>query len=257
MTVKEWYRVFEEFFPAALSAEWDHDGIQCMTQPNRPVRRICCALDVTDDTVSYALDCQADIIVSHHPLLFRPLYSLTEDTMSARCLARLCEQGVALFSFHTRADVADGGVSDLLAHRLSLSDISPVAVEGSPYLRIGTLPKKMTPNELALHVKASLGADRVLLSAKENAPTISRVAVSGGEGGDFVAVARASGADAYVTGNVGYHRAMEASFDGMTVIEAGHGYSEKEITERFATLIEGVDKEVKTFICPTSFSRAI
>lgn len=177
--------------------------------------------------------------------------------MSARCLARLCEHGVALFSFHTRADVADGGVSDLLASRLSLLNTSPVAVEGSPFLRIGTLPKKMTPNELALHVKASLGADKVLLSAGQNAPSISRVAVSGGEGGDFIATARVAGADAYVTGNVGYHRAMEASFDGMTIIETGHGYSEKEIAERFAAIVRDVDKQVEPVICPAAFSRAI
>ncbi len=244
MTICQWYALFDAAIPPTLSCHWDHDGIQCMTQPDRPVHRILSVLDVTESAVIYAETHQIDLIISHHPLLFRPLYGLTAESETARCLTHLAKSDIGLFSFHTRADAVKGGVCDLLAADLGLTDVTVIPSEEGDLLRIGTLPTPLTAQALASHVKTALGAQAVLLSAADAHCPLHRVAVLGGEGGDFVSVARNAGADAYVSGSIGYHRTLEACGGGMVMIEAGHGVTERRIVDFFAAIAKAADPAV-------------
>ncbi len=244
MTLCEWYDVLNAAIPPSLSCEWDHDGVQCMTDPHRPVSRILAVLDVTESAVTYAEEQGIDLIISHHPLLFRPLYRLTADSEAERCLGRLAKSNIGLFSFHTRADGTEGGVCDLLAARLGLVDVQTVPSSEGNLLRMGRLPAEQTALSFAQHVKASLEAPAVWLFAHDRLQPVRRVAVLGGEGGDFVSAARAAGADVYVSGHIGYHRTLEACGGGMAMIEAGHDFTEREIVRFFAQLVKQADPQV-------------
>lgn len=244
MTVKEWYRTFEERLSPSLSCEWDRDGIQCAPNPEKTVNRILCTLDVTERVAKYAVENEIDLIISHHPLLFRPLYALSNDAPVERALTLLVKHDIALFSFHTRTDAVDGGVADLLANRIGLQDVRKIETEEGPLLRIGTLKEPMHLADYADYVRTSLETDAVLLSTDNPQRLVSCVAVSGGEGGDFVSVARANGADLYVSGRIGYHRVLEGCDGGMAMLEAGHYFTEREIVYFFAAIAQEAERDV-------------
>ena len=227
MTVKELYSLLEEKFPAALSAEWDNDGLMCCPDPDAPVRRVLCTLDVTEAAVDHAIRVGADLILSHHPLLFHPLSSLTADTAVGRKLMALLREGISVLSFHTRADAAEGGVNDTLAGLLGLLDILPFA-EGMG--RIGRLPSPRSLEEFAATVVSSLGAPAVALG--DAGLPVSRVAVLGGSGKGEVAAAVAAGADTFLSGRLSYEAVNEAKELGINLLEAGHFYTEAPLMRR-------------------------
>jgi dinuclear metal center YbgI/SA1388 family protein len=183
MTVQELYRFFEDKFPAALSADWDNDGLCCLPEPAREVRHVLVALDPTAAAVEKAVTGGYDLLLTHHPLLFRGVKALVPTHTVPAKLLGLARAGVAAISFHTRLDAASGGVNDILAKRLALSDVKPFAPEGEvPCGRIGRLSAPMEAADFARRVKEVLGAPAVLLAGEG---VVSKIAVCGGEGADF------------------------------------------------------------------------
>ena len=227
MTVRELYCLLEEKFPAALSAEWDNDGLMCCPDPDAPVRRVLCTLDVTEAAVEYAVRIGADVILSHHPLLFHPLSSLTADTAVGRKLTALVRAGVSVLSFHTRADAAEGGVNDTLAELFGLLDVRPFA-DGLG--RIGRLSAPTAPEEFAATVASLLGSPAVTLG--DAGLPVFRVAVLGGSGKGEVAAAIAAGADTFLSGRLSYETVNEARELGINLLEAGHFYTEAPLMRR-------------------------
>ena len=241
MTVKDLYERLNLAFPPALSLSWDRDGLMVCPDPDRSVRRVLIALDVTPAVADEAIRQEADLVISHHPLLFRPLTTLSMENPGARTALCLALSGISVACFHTRADAAHDGVSDLLAAALGLSNVETLGEER--LLRVGTLASSMNGEELARHVKAALSAPAVTLA--DAGRPIRWVAVSGGEGKDLIELARANGADAFVSGRFGYHVMQDAAAAGMTLIEAGHFYTEVGILDRMRQLVtEATDAEV-------------
>ena len=233
MTVKELYEKFEAHFPKALSAEWDNDGLMCTPDSSAPVRRVLFTLDVTEDAVSYATENGYDVILSHHPLIFRPLSALDgEDAVTRKCID-LFKGGISVFSFHTRADAKAGSINDILAGLFLLSDPAPFSADAIG--RVGTLPAPMALADFATAVKEKLGAPHLLYGDAHR--PVSRVAVVGGGGKDAIADAIASGADTLLTGELGYHALMEAEGLGINLVEAGHFFTEAPILSHFAKLL--------------------
>ena len=118
MTVKEMYTLFSEHIPEHLSEEWDNDGLMCCPDGTAKVRRALITLDVTEEIVDYAIEYGFDLIISHHPLVFKPVCALVEDNHVSRKLIKLVNSGISVFSFHTRADKVTGGVNDKLSELL-------------------------------------------------------------------------------------------------------------------------------------------
>lgn len=229
MTVKELYALLDMRYPASLRAEWDNDGLMLSPDVNAPVYRVLITLDVTEAAAKYAIKNGYDLVISHHPLIFRPIGSLTEENAVPRKCVKLLQAGVSVFSFHTRLDAATGGVNDRLASLLGLLEIAPFGPFGEEMGRIGLLPSEMTLAELALRVKTALHAPTVLYSGDDR--PVRRVALLGGDGKDFVAAAKASGADAYISGRIGYNVMTDAPENGVGLIEAGHFYTEHPVCE--------------------------
>ena len=249
MKVKELYEYLDERIPKELSCEWDNDGLMCCPDGEREVKRVLVALDVTDRVCDEAIDGKYDVIVSHHPFIFKGLKSINGvDHISAKAI-KLIANGISVMSFHTRLDAVEGGVNDMLAALLGLCDVSAFGENGETIGRIGTLSEETEISEFAVAVKLALQAPAVLYA--DAGRKVKRVAVLGGEGGDDIAAARAAGADTYVSGRLGYHSMTDAPECGMNLIEAGHFYTEAPVCSVLQKVIEGADEKIN---CDIFFS---
>lgn len=246
MTIAKLYEILEKSAPRALSAEWDNDGMACCADPEKEVKRVLVALDATEEAVDYAVTNKFDLLLTHHPLLFRGVKELTPARCVPRKLLKLALGGVAAISLHTRLDAAEGGVNDVLAELLGLTDVHPFAPEGeTPCGRIGKLPAPVEISDFSHTVCRLLGAPAVNLIGKG---AVQTVAVLGGEGGDFVDAARKAGADLFLAGRIGYHRMLDAAEDGLAVMEAGHFYTERPVLSRLAKLVKEADDLIEAEI---------
>ena len=232
MTVKELYGFFEARIPSSLSEEWDNDGLMCSPDTSKEVSRVLVTLDVTEEIVDYAIESGFDLIVSHHPLIFKPISSLTADGSAARKLIKLLGAEISVFSFHTRADKVEGGVNDCLCDLLDIFDPKPFG-EGS-LGRIGCV-EQQSFEDFTYRVKQQTGADVVKYSDGLN--PVSIVAVVGGDGKDFVRDAIEAGADTVLSGRISYNLMEEAAELGINMIEAGHYFTEQPVTEFFRKIL--------------------
>lgn len=235
MTVRQLYEELNERIPAALSASWDNDGLMVAQEEERPVRRVLCTLDVTEEAVNYAIENQFDLIISHHPLVFHPLRAVNAEDPVSRKVIRLLANRIAVMSFHTRADAVADGVNDRLAEMLGLDDVTKFGLPGEMLGRVGTLPEPMPLSDFAEQLKEALGAPFVLCA--DAGRPVGTVAVCGGDGKDFVRAAAEAGADTYVSGRIGYNVMAEGPESGINLIEAGHYFTETHITGFFADLV--------------------
>ena len=237
MTVKKLYEKLTEKIPEHLSCEWDNDGIMCSSDFSAEVNNILITLDVTEEIVDYAIGRNFDLIISHHPLIFKPIGKVTEENHISRKIIKLISNNVSVFSFHTRADKVTGGVNDLLAKAIGLTDVIPF---GEDCLgRIGTLTEECELEEFAENIKMALGADCVRFADAYN--PVKRIALVGGDGKDYVKDAIAAGADTYLSGRLSYNVMEEASDMGINLVEAGHYFTEFPVTSFFSSLVSSID----------------
>ncbi len=236
MTVLELYRALDARYPASLSCPWDNDGLMLCPDPAREVKRVLFALDATEKTVAEAVRIGADVLITHHPMLFRPLKSVTPFTLSgSRTLSALAGT-LAVMSFHTRLDAADGGVNDALCANVGLPVVGKFGDDECPTLgSIGELPAAMPAVDFAARVREFLGAPSIRLTGDRE---VCRVAVVGGDGKDLIAAAIAAGADTLLTGDASYNAALDAAESGLNVIEAGHYYTEAPVLAVLADVVQ-------------------
>jgi len=240
MNVKQLYEKFEEKIPSELSEEWDNDGLMCTADSTAEVARVLITLDVTEEIVDYAIASHFDLIVSHHPLIFKPLTSITENNHIARKIIKLLDNGVSVFSFHTRLDKVRGGVNDQLCDLLGMFDTEPF---GEGFLgRIGNVDEHTVLEDFAYRVKQLTGSDMIRYADAYN--PVRRVAVVGGDGKSYVKAAIAAGADTYISGRIGYNMMEEAPEMGINLIEAGHYFTEQPVTDYLRELICDFDPSV-------------
>lgn len=236
MTVRELYAALEQRIPRALSCDWDNDGLMCCPDGGAQVKRVLVALDVTAQTVRAAIDGGYDLIVSHHPMIFRPLRAMEDGSYVARRAIGLTRAGISVMSFHTRLDAVTGGVNDTLAALLGLTDVSPF---GDGIGRIGSLPNETTLCDFAETVKSALGVPHLLVGDAER--PVRRVALLGGNGSDDVSAALGAGADTYLSGELAYHHLCEAPEMGMNLLAAGHFHTEDPVCETLRAWLLSVD----------------
>lgn len=239
MTVKELFDRLEERIPRELSCSWDNDGLMCCADMGCQVRRVLVVLDVTAEMVDRAIADGYDLIVSHHPLVFRPLKSVNPSDIVAKKVIRLLCAGVSVMSFHTRLDAVCGGVNDTLAAALGLQDVVPFGNDGETIGRIGKLEKSMTLDDFARRIKQVTGAPAVTVA--DGGVDVERVAILGGSGSDDVGAARAAGADTYLSGELGHHHLTDCPEYGMNLIAAGHFYTENPVCQTVRKLLLEID----------------
>ena len=253
MTVKEVYERLTERIPEALREDWDNDGLMCCADGTAEVRRTLITLDVTEEIVDYAVQNGFDLIVSHHPLIFRPLKAVVEDHHVARKVITLIKNDISVISLHTRADKVQGGVNDTLCDILGIKDAVPF---GEGFLgRVGNLKEELTMEDFSYLLKGLLDCDGVKVS--DACIPVQRVAVVGGDGKDFVDDALAAGADTLVSGRLSYNVMAEASEMGINLIEAGHFFTEHPITSFFQNILMRMDNDMYVEIIDSNVIRLI
>lgn len=245
MKVSELYQYLDARIPRSLSCEWDNDGLMCCPDADREVKRVLLALDITEDVVDAAIAGRYDVIVSHHPLVFRPVKALNGETGTQRKLIKLIQNHIAAMSFHTRLDAVGGGVNDVLAKMLSLDGVESFGPEGEKMGRMGTVSVPLSLDAFAKCVGDVLGSPAVLYSGNK---TVRRVAVLGGNGDDFIDAAIEVGADTLVSGRLGYHPMTDAKECGINLIEAGHYYTERPVLSALSNMIGNADAAIETVI---------
>lgn len=253
MTVRTIYEKLCERIPEDLREIWDNDGLMCSSDDGREVKRALVTLDVTEDIVDYAISHDIDLIVSHHPLIFKPLASVTEDSHVARKVIKLIKNDVSVMSFHTRADKVEGGVNDILAEILGLKNVAPFG-EGD-LGRIGTLPEELNMEDFSYLLKGLLDCDGVKVA--DALIPVQKVAVVGGDGKSFVSDALKAGADTFVSGRIGYNVMAEAAEMGINLLEAGHFFTEHPVTQFFQALLHRLDPDMYIEIMDSNVIRLI
>ncbi len=224
VTVETIAGIMERIAPRRYAENWDNPGL-LVGSPDAEVRKIFVCLDVSTGVIREAVHEQADLIVSHHPLIFRGQKAVRTDEPVGRLIRLLLKHDIAAFAAHTNLDIAAGGVNDVLAERIGLTAVEPfVPVPGGEGLSMGRMGRLAAPTDLedfAKQVKAALPVTAIRY-VKADEHRIERVALCSGSGAEFIGQAAAMGADVYVTGDVKYHDVQLAKGLGLDVIDAGH-----------------------------------
>ena len=247
MKVGDIISVIEAFAPLSLQEEWDNSGL-CIGSPDQEVHGVLVGFDCTEALIDEAVALGADLVVTHHPLIFGPLKRISPEDPVGRTVIKAIRAGVAVYASHTPADKVPGGVSGAMARRLGLRD-TVVLDEVAPGVGLGMAGRLETPMEgerFIAYVKDCFGL-KVVRSSHPGGIRVERVAVCGGSGSSLIGKARAWGAQAYLCGDISYHHFF-ASKDFM-VMDIGHFEGEVDIVEILFSLIR---KNFPTFAIRTS-----
>lgn len=249
-TVYDIVRFMESIAPQSKKESWDNVGLLCGRR-DKQVTTILVALDPFEDVAEEAVKLGADLIVTHHPLIFHPLYSLTDDTAIGRTAATLLRHDIAAFSAHTNLDIAPQGVGACLAAALGLEDISVIEpIEKTAdgvwgLLRMGAVAPQPLETFL-LHVKQQLHTP--VLRYAPGSDRVHRVAVGGGACADEWKSAFAAGCDAFVTADARYNDFWDARDAGLTLIDAGHFYTENPVCTYLQQILQEAFPEIRVVL---------
>lgn len=246
MIVQQILDYLETLAPAYMKYEWDNVGLLCGSR-QKEVKKVLVALDPFMDVCQEAANLGVDLIVTHHPLIFRPCKSVTEDDPVGKSILFLASHGISAVNVHTNLDCAPGGVNDVLAKTLELTEIELVDPIGEDYglLRKGTIaPRSLT--DFMVHVKAKLGTP--VLRYADAGREVHHVAVGGGACGDEYEAALRAGCDTLVTADVKYNHFWDARELGINLIDAGHYYTENPVCSVLAEQLRQAFPELEIIL---------
>lgn len=213
--------------PEQIACDWDNPGLLAGRR-DKEVKRILVAVDADDAVVEEAVLRGADMLLTHHPLIFKPLKKVNDDDFISRRILKLIQADISYYAMHTNFDAAPGCMADLAAERLKLSEreiLEPMALmeDGSPcgIGAVGLLPEEMTVRETAEYVKKVFHLPFVTVYG-DSSRLVKRAAVCPGAGGGTLEKALEKKAQVYITGDIGHHTGIDAAAQGMAVIDAGH-----------------------------------
>ena len=259
-------QIMDELAPPLLAEEWDNVGLQ-IGDPRQPVRRIWVALDPTPQVVKAACQKKVDLLITHHPLIFKPLKSIDFDTPGGSIIQMAAHHKLAIFSAHTNLDIVRDGVNDILAQRLGLlnpavlqpvkvgkrakEDIAALSGGETEYGigRIGSLAKAGSLKSLVSMVKKKLKLDFVKV-AGDPEMKVARVAICSGSGSSLMQAFLSSKAQVYISGDIHYHDALEAESANRAIIDIGHFPSEHLMVDALAQKLgkvisrDGIEAEI-------------
>ena len=253
-TIADILTFVETLAPRSMKMDWDNVGLLCGSI-STPVTKILVALDPFEHVCREACDWGAELLVTHHPLIFQPVNAVTDDPSIGRAILTLIREDISAINAHTNLDCAPGGVNDRLAAALGLSNvevIDPMGVDADGkewgLLRKGTV-KEQELSAFLSAVKAALGCEG--LRYVDSGKPVCKVAVGGGACASELMDAYRAGCDTFVTSDVKYNQFWDAKDLGMNLIDAGHFYTENPITRCLAEKIAAQFPEVAVKISET------
>ena len=224
MLCKEIIQVIEAAYPREAALDFDNVGLLA-GRTEKEVKRVYIALDATDAVIDRAVEAGADMLITHHPLIFSPLKKVTDEDFVSRRVVKLIQNDISYYAMHTNYDVL--GMAELAEKILGIrnTEVLDITMEkdGKPegIGRIGELEKPMTLEECCVYVKHKLNLGSLKVFGDMQAE-VSRLAISPGSGKTAIAAAIAKGAHVLVTGDIGHHDGLDAVEQGLSVIDAGH-----------------------------------
>ena len=248
--------LLDTWYPPAYAEDWDAVGLVC-GDPAADVRRVLLAVDPVAAVAAEAIESQAQLVITHHPLFLKGVHGVGADGFKGRVVHDLIMHGCGLFAAHTNADAPAGGVSESMALALGLQGVVPLEVDdprdpdrGSG--RVGTLPGPVSLRDFADHVARVLpsSAHGVRVSGEPD-QRIERVALCGGAGDFLLGAARDARADVYVTSDLRHHPAGESREAGpMALVDVAHWAAEwtwlPVLAERLRGALDSVEIAVST-----------
>ena len=238
MTVKELYDMIDRIAPFSTQMEGDNSGF-LVGSAAQEVTGILFALDVTEPVIEEATSLGAQLIVTHHPLMFDPLRTLTDDDYEARLIRRLAREDISLIAAHTCLDQAPGGVNDTLAELCGLTEVT-----GEGFFRCGLLPAPLSVWEYAEQLKAALRTEVRLMGPGD--AVIRKVGLCSGSGGSEWPAAAETACDAFVSGEIKHHFGLAMAGSGIVGLECGHFATEEPGIRALASALQ---KELNTIEC--------
>ncbi len=212
-------RYMETKYPLDLAYEWDNSGLQVGTL-NHACKKVLIALDVTKEVVKEAIHNKADLIISHHPLMFKPMETIVFDSPKGWLIKNLIQHNISVYSAHTNFDVAENGMNDILAAKIGIENPKLLDEEDNigRYGDIAEIELKSFIEDLKK--KFNLGTVKLIGNNLDR--KIKTVGVSGGSGSHHMYQAKKRNCDVYITGDITYHTALDAIQYGITLIDVGH-----------------------------------
>ena len=246
-TVKDILNFLDTVAPGYMKMDWDNIGLLCGDEA-QAVKKVMVALDPFESVCREAKEVGADLLVTHHPLIFQAPNAVTTQTELGRSILFLAKNGISAVNAHTNLDCAPGGVNDVLAETLGLTDISVIDPSGTdekgqPWglLRQGVVAEQSLGAFLE-KVKEALGC--VGLRYADSGKPVHNVAVGGGSCGSELEAAAKAGCDTFVTADVKYNQFFTAKELGVNLIDAGHFHTENPVCKVLADKLQGAFPDV-------------
>lgn len=240
--------VLEEAAPSRLAASYDNVGF-IVGHRDKEVKKIVVALDITGDVIEEAVATGAELIVSHHPIIFGARSTVTDCDTTGSLVLKLIENGISAICMHTNLDSAAGGVNDILAVSLGVHDTKPVEPQEDGTVGCGRYGKLKTCEELSGFLKkVCTELNTCGVKYHDAGKPVLRVAVGGGSCGDYIKTARLLGCDTVVTADIKHNQFLEAKELGINAIDAGHFATEDVVCPRLCEIISEKYPEVSVRI---------
>ena len=225
-------KILENYAPLENAEEWDNSGWQIFLGNDYTTKVLIC-LTVTEDIINQAEELGCNLIISHHPVIFKPLKNIRDAK-----IIKAIQRGIQIYSLHTNCDKTKNGTSDLIAEKLNLKKVASL----NDFVRVGLTQRIMTLDELISYVKLAFNVERIKLINNTNLKKIKTIAVCAGAGAEFIKDIQKYNIDAYITSEVKYHDALDSKH--LAILDIGHFESEKPFVEEIKNLLEskkGID----------------
>ncbi|MBQ8210294.1 MAG: Nif3-like dinuclear metal center hexameric protein [Clostridia bacterium] len=232
MTAREVYDFLNSLAPYDTQCEWDNSGLMAGSLETETDAVMLC-LDCTNDVIEQAVANGCKLIISHHPLIFKPLKCVEADTPVYNAI----KNDITVLSCHTNLDMAKDGVNDMLCRTLGIGNVQLLFAEGAPIMRMGERAE-MSAKDFAAFVSGNLNNS---VKLTDSGKTVKKVAVCGGAGGEYIREAVNAGCDTFVTGEAKHHEYLDAERLGINLLVAGHFSTEKTVLDALC------DKLLKAF----------
>ena len=217
--------IFNDIADPSLCSDWDNSGLIAGDE-EKEIKSVLVALDATDDVIDEAVELKADLILTHHPLIFRGIKKVNSRDFTGRRIMKLIQNDIACFAMHTNFDISC--MSDEAADRLGLSDAGILQPTGENigFGRVGTLSRRMRIIELSDHVKEKFELEYVKVFGDTDC-IVQNVAIMPGSGASAIDDAVNAKAQVLITGDIDHHEGIDAVEKGIAIIDAGHFGIEK------------------------------
>lgn len=241
-------KYLEQFYPKTNAYDWDNVGVQ-VGSLNKKTKKVMITLDLTKEVVKEAIEKKINLIICHHPLLFKPVSSLHTETPRGWIISKLIKHDIALYAMHTNYDVSNEGMNDEFASILGIQN--PQLLDDEVGIgRYGEIENEMPMLDWIAFIKKQLGLKEVkLIGSVEK--IVKKVGISGGSGSIHINAAKRKNCDVYLTGDVTYHTALDAIQMGLNVIDIGH-HAEKIFCQAIKRKLDGAFPDIEIMISETN-----